>query len=74
MKIGYRTSGLRWSFAEKLQLAKELGLEAVEVSGGEFKKRDEAAKAKEMAQEVGITISALGDDVNLCVPSLLDET
>ena len=75
MRIGYRTPGLKeFSFAEKLKLAQDLGLEAVEFSRGEFEGAGAIDEVRERAEEMGITLSAMGGGFNLCNPELLKES
>lgn len=75
MRIGYRTPGLKeFSFAEKLKLAKDLGLDAVEFSLGEFQGEGDIEEVREKAAEMDIALSAMGGGVNLCNPDLLEKS
>jgi sugar phosphate isomerase/epimerase len=73
MKIGYRTPGLQeLDFRRKFGLARELELTAVEVAAREFE-AEEPAAVRALADEMGITISAVAGGMNLCKPDLMAE-
>ena len=75
MRIGYRTPGLKgFSFEEKLKLAKDLGLNAVEFSWNEFEGYEAIDEVRERAQEMGIALSAMGGGFNLCNPETLEKS
>jgi sugar phosphate isomerase/epimerase len=74
MLIGYRTPGLRGlSFEQKLQLAKDLELQAIEVALREFRCDDDARRLRALAADAGIAVSCIAADSNMCDPSLRAE-
>jgi len=74
MKIGYRTPGLRdLSFEQKLQLANDLDLQAIEVATREFGSDDDARQLRDLAAEAEIAVTSVAADSNMCDPSLRAE-
>jgi len=75
LRIGYRTPGLKgFSFEEKLKLAKDLGLDAVELARPEFEGYEAIDEVRERAEEMGSLLSAMGGGFNLCNPETLEKS
>jgi len=73
MRIGYRTPGLReLDFGGKLELARELELTAIEVHLREFD-HESPEQVRALADEMGVTITAVSGGMDLCVPANFDE-
>lgn len=74
MKIGYRTPGLRdYSYEQKLRLAKDLDLQAIEVAARELASEDDAKRLRHQAADAGIAVTSVAADSNMCDPALLTE-
>ena len=75
MRIGYRTLSLgEASFHEKLQLAVNLQLDAVEVAANEFADQADAQAARALADDMGLDISIVAHDLEFCSPQRLDDS
>lgn len=75
IRFGYRTPGLReLSFRQKAQLAADLGLPVIEVARTEFETLDDCRELRDACGELGVQVTSVGGAMNLCDPSLEEET
>ena len=71
IRFGYRTASVKdINKAAKILLAKELGLDAVELALGEIKSVEEAKEWRELSEGHGISINSCGLGINLCNPAV----
>ena len=75
IRFGYRTPGLReLSFREKAQLAADLGLPVIEAARTEFATLDDCRELRDACGELGVEVTSVGGAMNLCDPTLEEET
>ena len=74
IRFGYRTPGLKaLSFREKVQLAADLGLPAIEVARTEFASLEDCKELKAASAELGVEVTSMGGAMGLCNPTLREE-
>ena len=75
IRLGYRTPGLKGlSFREKAQLAADFELPAIEVARTEFATLDDCRELRDACGELGVEVTSVGGAMNLCDPTLEEET
>ena len=75
IRFGYRTPGLReLSFRQKVQLAADLWLPAIEVARTEFAALDDCDELNEACAELGVEVTSMGGAMNLCDAALKEDT